>query len=357
VVVTLGEIADRIGAELVGDRAVTVTGLGSLASAEPGQLSHLSIPSYKKHLATTQATAVILAPGDAEECPCHALVVDAPKLAFAKASQLFARPDALAAGVDPSAVVDPSCTVDPTAAIGPNVVVGANTDIGPGVRIFANTVVGERCRLADDVTLMANVTLYSDVKIGARGIVHSHAVIGGDGFGFEPDATGRLHAVAQIGGVTIGDDVSIGAGTCIDCGAIDDTVVEDGVKIDNQVQVGHNTRIGAHSIICGKVGIVGSSVIGKHCVLAGGSGVGGDGPVELCDGVVVTVRTVITQSVDRPGVYSGTVLFSDHNRWRRNALRYHGLDDLFKRVRRLEQARGKATGDADEGGDNNQGSP
>ena len=102
------------------------------------------------------------------------------------------------------------------------------------------------------------------------------------------------------------------------------------------VQVGHNTRIGAHSLICGCVGIAGSSTIGKHCVLAGGSGIGGDNPVTLCDGVILTARTVASQSVDKPGVYSGTILFHEHGKWRRNALRFSGLDDLFKRVKKLE---------------------
>jgi UDP-3-O-[3-hydroxymyristoyl] glucosamine N-acyltransferase len=334
---TLGEIADHIDADLIGDRDVTVAGLGSLETASSGQLSHLSSASYKKFLAQTRATAVILVADHADDCPCAALIVQRPKLAFAKASQLFLQPDVLPGGIHPSANVDASCQIGDDVAIGANVVIGAQTEIGQGSRIFANTAIGERCRLGADVTLMSNVTLYSDVKVGARGMVHSGSVIGADGFGFEPDERGHFQAVAQLGGVTIGDDVSIGACSCIDRGAINDTLVGDGVKIDNYVQIGHNARIGAHSILCGQAGVAGSCVIGRHCVLAGGAAVGGDGPLELCDGVVVTIRTLITQSVDKPGVYSGGVLFSDHKRWLRNAIRYHGLDDLFKRVKRLEQ--------------------
>ena len=57
-------------------------------------------------------------------------------------------------------------------------------------------------------------------------------------FWFEPSDGEIREAVAQIGGVKIGEDVSIGAGTCIDCGTIDDTLVGNGVKIDNQAQIG-----------------------------------------------------------------------------------------------------------------------
>ena len=132
--------------------------------------------------------------------------------------------------------------------------------------------------------------------------------------------------------MSIGCDVSIGAATTVDRGAIDDTVIEDGVKIDNQVQIGHNSHIGAHSLICGCVGIVGSTRIGRHVVLAGGAGVGGDGPIEICDQVVVSAATIVTSSITEPGIYSGGVLHSPTRQWKRNALRFSRLDELFKRV-------------------------
>ena len=143
--------------------------------------------------------------------------------------------------------------------------------------------------------------------------------------------------MAQIGGVRIGEDVSIGAGTCIDCGTIDDTVVGNGVKIDNQVQIGHNCNIGDNSIICGQVGIVGSTVIGRNCILAGGVGIGGGAPIKLCDGVLVSARATVTKSIDSPGIYSGVAPYMEHKKWMRNSVRYKELDSLFKRVSRLEE--------------------
>ncbi len=186
--------------------------------------------------------------------------------------------------------------------------------------------------------LMPNVVLGADVRLGARSVVHSGAVIGADGFGFVPDDQGRLQAIAQLGGVQIGEDVSIGACTSIDCGAIEDTVIEDGVKIDNQVQIGHNCRIGAHTIVCGCVGIVGSTVIGRHCVLAGGAGVGGDRPINICDHVTITGMTLVSTTLTEPGVYSGGVLHNTSRQWKRNALRFQKLDELNRRVARLEKA-------------------
>ncbi len=333
----LGDLAASLDGEVIGDPSVEITGVGSLEGAGPGQISHLSRAAYREKLPTTAASAVILERSDVSGCPTNALVVANPYHAFAKVTQLWDEPPPLDRGVHPSADVHPSAAVHPTARIGPNVVVGSATEVGADVRLYANVVVGPRCRLDEGVRLMANATLYGDVKLGARTVVHSGSVVGSDGFGFTPDASGRLEAIAQLGGVTVGRDVSIGSGTTIDRGTVDDTVIEDGVKIDNQVQVGHNCRIGAHSIVCGCVGIVGSTTIGRHCVLAGMVGIGGDRPIDICDHVTVSGLTHVSSSIVEPGTYSGGILHNRMPAWKRNALRFQRLDELAKRVARLER--------------------
>lgn len=334
---TLGELADHLQARLIGDAGVAIAGVGSLATAREGDVSHLSSAAYRKYLADTQASAVILKEADLHAWNGNALVVDNPYLAFARVSQLFACLPELATGVDATACVHATAVIDATAAVGPGVVVGAHATVEAGVRLYANAVVGERCHVHRDARLMPHAVLYADVILGARSIVHSGAVIGADGFGFTPDEKGHLQPIAQLGGVVVGADVSVGAGSTIDRGAIDDTIIEDGVKIDNQVQIGHNCHIGAHTVICGCVGIAGSVTIGRHCVLAGACGVGGDGPVELADGVVLTAATFVLASITEPGIYSGAVLHNRHTRWKRNALRLNRLDELHRRVASLER--------------------
>ena len=334
---TLDELARLVGAEVSGDGSRVVRSLGSLATAGPEQLSHLSNSAYRHQLETTEAGAIILSQDDAPRWQGDALVVKNPYLAFARLSQRFSQLPDLQPGIDPLAKVASSAVIAEGAAIGPGAVVGERTRVGTGVRLYAGAVVGEDCVLGADVVLMPNVVLYKDVRIGARSIIHSGAVLGADGFGFTPDEQGHLVAIAQVGGLVLGEDVSIGAATTIDRGAIDDTVIEDGVKIDNQVQIGHNSFIGAHSLICGCVGIVGSTRIGRHVVLAGGAGIGGAGPIEICDHVVISATTLVTTSITEPGIYSGGVIHSPTRQWKRNALRLLRLDDLFKRVASLEK--------------------
>jgi len=221
--------------------------------------------------------------------------------------------------------------------VGAGAVIGADSVLATGVIVHPRAVVGERCQLASGVVVHSGAVLAPGVRIGADSTIHPNAVIGAEGFGYAPDATGVLERIAQLGSVILGRNVSVGAGSSIDRGALGDTRIGDGVKIDNQVQIGHNCVIGNHSVICGCCGIVGSTTIGAHCVLGGGVGVGGDGPISLCDGVTVSGMTHVSRSIDRPGVYSGGVLHDESRRWKRNALRFARLDGLAKRVRALEK--------------------
>ena len=336
---TVAEIAARIAARVTGDAAVMIDGLGALPTAVAGQISHLSNRAFRKYLATTRASAVLLRDNDAAACPTVALIVSDPYVAYAQVSALFAAQSRAAQGCHPSSVVDHTARIAASASIGAGVVIGARAQIGENVQIDARCVIGDDVVLGDDVHLWPNVTLYRDVWIGAGSSVHSASVIGADGFGYARGNDGVQHKIAQLGGVRIGAQVEIGANTTVDRGAIEHTVIEDGVKIDNQVQIGHNCVIGAHTLICGCVGIVGSTRIGAHCVLAGGVGVGGDGPISISDGVIVSGMTHVSQSIAMAGVYSSGTLMSASRGWKKNALRFRELDTLVRRVIALERTR------------------
>ena len=344
---TLAQIAQHIGADIVGPfassapreddyRQTLVSGLGSLGTASRGDLSHLSGASYRPLLAATQATAVILSAEDAPHCPAPSLVVSQPYLAFARASQLFDHSDRFAPGIHVSAVIASDAIIDEQAHIGAHVVIESGVRVAAHAIVQANTTIGQDSVIGPRSQIFPNVSVYPNVQLGEGCTVHSGAVLGADGFGFTPNEQGHFEPIAQLGGLRIGDHVSIGAGTMIDCGAIDDTIIGSGVKIDNLVQIGHNCKIGDHSLICGSVGLAGSTEIGRHCVLAGGSGVAGKRPVKICDQVVISVKTTVTQSIDEPGIYSGSTIATDHATWLRNAARFTALSDLFKRVKKLE---------------------
>jgi UDP-3-O-[3-hydroxymyristoyl] glucosamine N-acyltransferase len=329
---SLGELAVRFGCTLQGDPDVRIAHVATLERADPQSLTFLANPRYRRYLPQTKAGAVVLDAQFAAECPVPALIAKNPYATYARIAALLHPAPPVIPGRHPSAVVDSSAVIDASAAIGPLAVIGARTRIG------ARCAIGPGCVLLDDVTigadtrLVASVTLCSSVAIGERCVLHPAVAIGADGFGFAPDADG-LVKVPQIGGVRIGNDVEIGASTTIDRGTIEDTVIEDGVKLDNQIQIGHNVRIGAHSVVAGCTGISGSTTIGARCMLGGMVGVAGH--LTICDDVVVTGRSFVNSSIRKPGYYSGGIPVDETTRFRKNAARFHRLDELARQVRRL----------------------
>lgn len=332
---SLKELAEHVGAQLQGDEQVVINGLSTLQDAQANQISFLANPQYRKQLADTKAGAVLLTEKDAQSYTGNCLVVADTYLAFARISHLFDPKPKAQPGIHPSAHVDESAKVDPSASIGPNVVIEAGAEIAANVVIGAHSFIGARSRIGADSWLAPRVTLYHDVKTGERAVIQSGAVIGGEGFGFAKHQ-GAWHKIAQIGGVTLGDDVEIGANTCIDRGAIKDTLIGNGVKIDNQIQIAHNVEVGDHTAMAACVGISGSTKIGKHCMLAGGVGLVGH--IELCDNVFVTGMTMVTHSITEPGAYSSGTAMQPAAEWKKSAVRFRQLDEMSKRLRRLEKA-------------------
>lgn len=334
VTMTLGQLAEALGATLKGSEALQITGLATLQEAGPGQLSFLANPQYRKFLDNSQAAAVLLKAADAESFTGNALIVADPYLAYARISHLFDPKPKAVAGIHPSAVVAEDAQVDASASIGPFAVIESGACIGANVSIGAHCVIGARCVVGEGGWLAPRVTLYHDVTIGKRVVIQSGAVIGGEGFGFANEK-GVWRKIAQIGGVTIGDDVEIGVNTAVDRGALSDTRIADGVKLDNQIQIAHNVQIGEHTAMAACVGISGSTRIGKHCSIAGG--VGMVGHIDVCDNVFVSGMTMVTRSITEPGAYSSGTAMQPLADWRKSAARIRQLDDMSKRLQQLEK--------------------
>ncbi len=329
ITLTAAELAERLGLPLRGDPGVHLHGVGSLTGAGPGQLAFLANPRYRAQLEDARAGAVVMRAAEAEDFHGTALLADDPYVAYAKAAALFAPRPVATPGIHASAVVDPSATVDAGAQIGPLACIGARSRVAAGAIVGPGCVVGEDCEVGRDCELVARVTLVARVRLGARVRIHPGAVLGADGFGLAMEA-GRWINVPQLGGVRVGDDCEIGANTTIDRGAIEDTVLEEDVRLDNLIQIAHNVHIGAHTAMAGCVGVAGSARIGRYCMIAGAAGIAGH--LEICDRVVVTAMSMVSQSIREPGEYSSAMSVMKQREWRKNAARFRQLDALARRV-------------------------
>lgn len=328
-------LAERFGGKIIGDGECQVSAVASLENAGPGEITFLANRRYLKFLKTSRAAAVILAPRDSADCPITAWVVDSPYATYARVAQLLYPTPAFEAGIHSSAVVGAGCSIAPTTYIGAQCSIGAGVTIADGCWVGPGCIIDDGCQLGADSRLIARVTLCRDSEIGARALIHPGVVIGADGFGFANDQNEWVK-IPQIGGVSIGNDVEIGANTTIDRGALDNTIIEDGVKLDNLIQIAHNVRIGAHTAIASSTAIAGSATIGQRCAIGGCVGIVGH--LTVADDVHITGMSFVTASIEEPGVYSSGVLIDTNRQWRRNAVRFKQLDDMAHKISHLENA-------------------
>jgi UDP-3-O-[3-hydroxymyristoyl] glucosamine N-acyltransferase len=331
---SLDEISKKIHAQLKGDPQCRIDRAEPLHVAKSGAISFLASARYRSFLTDTQASAVILRAEDAEKCKVNVLITSNPELAFSQLLNFLYPGPPIAPGIHASAVIGENCQIDPSATVGPHCVIGDRVRIGARTVIGAGSVIEEDSQIGEYCRVYSRVTLYHGVIVGDRVIIHSGAVVGADGFGLAHDGRQWIK-IPQIGRVVIGDDVEIGANTTIDRGALQDTVIGQGVKIDNLVQIGHNVKIGEHTAIAGCVAIAGSTEIGRNCMFGGSASLAGH--LEITDGVILTGTAAVGQSIPEPGVYSSGVGVQKNSLWRRNMLRFYQLDDMAKRLRRLEQ--------------------
>ena len=284
---TLQQIAEAVGARLIGDARAEVTAVASIESASA---SDLVFVEDEKHLAAalqSQAGAIIA--GDFAASASHdrpLLISDHPKLAFARAAralrqQLPSDGDAEQVRIHPSAVIHSSAVLDRGVIVEERAAVADGANIGECSRIGAGCAIGADVKIGRDCEIYPNVTIYPATTLGDRVIVHAGAVLGSDGFGYVRDPkSGRYEKFPQVGRLFIEDDVEIGANATIDRGALDETRVHRGAKIDNLVHIGHNCQIGEDVVIAAQAGLSGSIVIENGVVLGGQVGIGEHARIE-----------------------------------------------------------------------------
>ncbi|AKQ33373.1 UDP-3-O-acylglucosamine N-acyltransferase [Candidatus Coxiella mudrowiae] len=332
---TLNELANAIGATVKGHGDCKIHNIASIVNAQPGEISFLADRKYQKYLTKTKASALLLDKKLAKNCPINALIMPNPKLGFIKLLALL-RPEVRPKpGIHPTAVIGENCQIDPIVYVGAYAVIEDEVVIGSRTIIGAGTSIGRGSQLGVDCCLYNRVTLYHHTIMGDRNILHSGVVIGADGFGLAQDEQRRWIKIPQVARVVIGDDVEIGANTTIDRGALEDTVIGNGVKLDNLIMIGHNVRIGDHTAIAGCAGIAGSTTIGRHCMIGGGAGL--NGHIDICDNVVITGMSMIQKSITKPGVYSSGTGMQPSREWHKSVIRFWQLEELAKRLKRLER--------------------
>ena len=327
----LGDIAQRLECKLEGDPGIEITGVAGIEEAAPGQLTFLANRRYRSAVATTRASAILIAPGGSD-VPLAALRSSNPYLDFARALEFFHPAPKYSAEVHPAAAVSKTAKIGAGAHIGPYCYIGENVEIGRHAVLHSFVAIYRDAKIGDDFFAHSHAIVREGCHIGDRVTLQNGAVIGSDGFGFAKQADGSWYKIRQAGIAVLEDDVEVQAGAIIDRATIGETRISRGAKIDNLVQVGHASKVGENSLLCGQVGLAGSTRVGKNCILAGQ--VGAAGHLSIGDGAVVTSQSGVPNDVPPGALYSGYPAI-ENKAWLKSVAVFNRLPELQKQVREL----------------------
>lgn len=329
--ISLQEIARLLKAQLVGEDLL-IKGLAFLEEAQPGDLSFLESELFLEKAKRSQASALLVPPGlllAGKSC----LQVENPRLAFVKVLSLFHQEKAFPPGIHPTVILGQHCQIAPSATIMAYCVLGDKVVIEDQVILFPFVFLGDQVHIGRESVLFPQVTVYHNVRIGKRVRIHSNTVIGSDGFGYETTPEG-LVKVPHLGTVEIGDEVEIGANCAIDRAKVGATRIGEGTKIDNLVQIGHNVKIGRHCLIAGQTGIAGSATLEDQVTLAGQVGVADH--VTVRKGVVACGQAGIIGNIPPGEIVSGYPA-RPHSHQLRVLAAQNQLPELLKEFRQIRK--------------------
>jgi|SRR5215211_2480979 len=289
--VTAADIADFLGCTVIGPDAI-ITKPAALFSAEEGTLVFASRfdESLVSYLNSFSAVLALVIPDFAGKLSCPHIVLDNPRLAFARVVATFFAPDL-------------QRVISSTARIGNGVKIGEDVAIGD------YCVVGDGASIGDGTVLRHHVVVSPRVRIGEQCWIGSHVVIGELGFGFAFDEVPLR--IPHLGSVVIGDNVEIGAGTTIAQGTLENTVIEDSVKIDDQVFIAHNVRIGRSTMIVAHAEINGSCRIGQGSYIGPNATIRDQ--VTVGEKATVSMGAVVTKDVSDGMRVSGNFAIEHRN--------------------------------------------
>jgi UDP-3-O-[3-hydroxymyristoyl] glucosamine N-acyltransferase len=216
--------------------------------------------------------------------------------------------------------------------IGPYCFVDEGVEIGRNAVLHSMVTIYRGTRIGDDFLAHSQTVVREGSTIGNRVILQNGVVVGGDGFGFAMRADGHWHKIMQTAPVVIEDDVEIQANSCIDRATVGETRIRRGAKIDDLVLVGHACEVGEDAILCGHVGLAGSTRVGNRAILAGQ--VGSAGHLEIGDGAVITAQSGVREDVPAGAMRSSSPAI-DNKLYLKVSAALKRLPELQRTVRKL----------------------
>lgn len=331
----LEKIAKLVNGKIIaGDKNILVSQIAPIEEAKKGDITFIFDKKGLKKISTTQISAsCIILPEDIKTISIPKIIVENPKLAFAKLLDVFYPSTTPPQGIHSTAIIGKDIEIGKNVSIGAYCVILDRVKIDDNVIIYPSTFIGNDVVIGKNSIIYPQVVIYEKVKIDNNVIIHSGSIIGSDGFGYVK-ADGKHYKIPQKGNVIIEDEVEIGSCVTIDRATIGATIIGKGTKIDNLVQIGHNVKIGKNCIIVSQVGISGSVTIEDNVILAGQVGVRDH--VVIKENTTVAARGVVIKDIGPNLVVSGFPARPHQEEMKIKALTQK-LPDLVKKIKDLEK--------------------
>lgn len=335
---TVAELAEVVQGRVLGDPDTVIRGIASIEEAKSGDITFAESPRFLATAEQSSASA-ILAPaaatagGKNQSFVKTMIAVDNPRLAFAQLLDLFAPEQYLARGIDRTSVIGSDFRCGTNVSIGAQCVLGENVRLGDDVTIHPLSYLGDDVEIGDGTTIGPHVTLLRGTVVGRNCILHAGAVLGADGFGYL-NIGGKHRKIPQIGHVSVGDNVEIGANVTIDRARTGATRIGSGTKIDNLVHIGHNCEIGEDCILIAQVGLAGGVELGRGVILGGQAGV--KEQVKIGAGAVVGAQSAVFGDIPAGAFVSGYGARA-HKDALRSQVAMNQLPEMMKRFKEMER--------------------
>lgn len=280
--VPLTEIANLIGARIVGEKDRAATGINEIHKVEDGDLVFVDHPKYYQKCINSAASFIIINQETAFPSHKSLLLVDEPFEAYQKIISHYR----------------------PFTPVQKNI--SDTASIGEGSIVMAGAVVGNQVQIGKNTLIYPNVVIMDHCVVGDNVIIQSGTVIGSDAFYYNKKTARAIHYKKMLSGgrVVIEDSVEIGANCTIDRGVSGDTVIGAGTKMDNLVHIGHDTVIGRNCLLAAQVGIAGATTIEDDVILWGQVGV--SKTLTIGKGAEVYAQSGVPASIEGGKKYFGS---------------------------------------------------
>ena len=290
------DLAEEIGAKLVGNEGILATGINVIFRAAPGDIIFVDLEKYYKKSLKSDASIILI--NEEVDCPDDKalLVCDNPFEVYNDLILRYRPVQPITRDISESADIALSTILEPGVVVGPNVTIGENS------YIQANVVIAEHTIIGNGVTIEAG------------------SVIGTEAFYFKRNEEG--YKKWRSGGrVIIEDNVSIGAGCTINKGVSHDTIIGEGTKLDCQVHIGHGVQIGKHCLLAAQVGVGGKTIIGDWVTLYGQVGIAQN--LKIGDKATVLAKSGVSKDLEGGKTYFGVPADDIRSKYRELAALRH----------------------------------